>query len=105
MSSQALQEPSAQRTRRRGFWYSFGRRRVLCAEACATGQANTLGFHNLWRRLQPVMRVLKGILNEITDQNAYRRHLTAHHAEHSGEEWRKFCDERWKAKAQRTRCC
>jgi hypothetical protein len=52
-----------------------------------------------------VMRVLAGILNEITDQNAYRRHLAAHNAAHSGEEWRKFCDERWKAKAQRTRCC
>jgi hypothetical protein len=49
--------------------------------------------------------VLLGVLNEITDQNAYRRHLAAHGAPHSGEEWRRFCDERWKEKERRGRCC
>ena len=52
-----------------------------------------------------LLRLLKGILNEITDQNAYQRHLAALGVEASGAEWRKFCDERWKAKAGRCRCC
>lgn len=50
-------------------------------------------------------KILLGILDEITDQTAYRRHLAAHGAEHSGVEWRRFCDERWKAQARRPRCC
>ena len=49
--------------------------------------------------------VLVGILDEITDQSAYRRHLASHGVEHSGAEWRSFCDERWQAKARRGRCC
>jgi hypothetical protein len=52
-----------------------------------------------------VRTVLIGILDEITDQRAYRQHLAAHGASHSGAEWRKFCDERWKQKGQRARCC
>ncbi len=50
-------------------------------------------------------QVLVGILDEITDQRAYRRHLAAHGVEHSGAEWRRFCDEHWKAVASRPRCC
>lgn len=57
----------------------------------------------LW--LARIGSVLRGILDEITDQSAYRRHLAAHGAKHSGAEWRRFCDERWKAKATRSRCC
>lgn len=55
--------------------------------------------------LRELKQILVGILDEITDQNAYRRHLAAHGTQHSGAEWRKFCDERWKAKAARARCC
>ncbi len=55
--------------------------------------------------LRHVATILKGILDEITDQNAYRRHLDAHGVEHSATEWRRFCDERWKAKERRGRCC
>ncbi|MEQ1887070.1 MAG: hypothetical protein ABL967_18555 [Bryobacteraceae bacterium] len=44
-------------------------------------------------------------LREIGDENAYQRHLTAHGAQHSAQEWRRFCDERWQAKSKRGRCC
>lgn len=55
--------------------------------------------------LSELKMILRGILDEITDQSAYRRHLASHGVEHSGVEWRKFCDERWKAVASRPRCC
>ncbi len=49
--------------------------------------------------------ILRGILDELSDQNAYRRHLLAHGVEHSAEEWRKFSDERYQGKSKRARCC
>jgi hypothetical protein len=45
------------------------------------------------------------LLREIGDQNAYQRHLTAHHTVASGAEWRRFSDERFRAKYQRAKCC
>jgi hypothetical protein len=48
---------------------------------------------------------LMAILREIADENAYQRHLKVHGAVHSGEEWRRFCDEHWNATARRPRCC
>lgn len=56
----------------------------------------------LWRQFTTVIR---GILDEIFDQTAYRRHLAAHGVEHSGEEWRRFCDQHWAAKSRRGTCC
>jgi hypothetical protein len=49
--------------------------------------------------------VLMQILREISDQNAYARHLAAHNAKHSGAEWRRFSDERFHAKYQNAKCC
>jgi hypothetical protein len=49
--------------------------------------------------------ILLGILNEITDQSAYQRHLASRGVPHSGTEWRKFCDHRWQDKEKRGRCC
>ena len=46
-----------------------------------------------------------GILREIGDENAYERHLRAHGRAHSGEEWRRFSEERLQAKYQRAKCC
>jgi hypothetical protein len=48
---------------------------------------------------------LLAILREISDQNAYSRHLAAHNAADSGPEWRRFCDERYGAKYRRAKCC
>jgi hypothetical protein len=45
------------------------------------------------------------LLREIGDQNAYARHLAAHNAAPSGAEWRRFSDERFRAKYQRAKCC
>jgi hypothetical protein len=49
--------------------------------------------------------VVMGLLRELSDENAYRRHLAARGKGHSGEEWRKFCEERLRAKYQRPKCC
>ena len=45
------------------------------------------------------------LLRELADENAYRRHLTVHGLVHSSEEWRKFADERFRAKYMRAKCC
>jgi len=37
--------------------------------------------------------------------NAYRRHLESHGRVHSGEEWRRFSEERLRAKYMRAKCC
>jgi hypothetical protein len=52
-----------------------------------------------------VARVLSGLLAELSDQNAYRRHLAAHGAVHSPEQWRRFQDEHAAANSRRARCC
>jgi len=45
------------------------------------------------------------LLNELSDQNAYARHLSACGCQHSAAEWRRFTDERFRAKYQRPKCC
>ena len=46
-----------------------------------------------------------GLMRELSDQNAYARHLTSHGVPHSGAEWRKFSEERLRAKYSRAKCC
>jgi len=55
--------------------------------------------------MKKFLEILRGIVDELTDQSAYRRHLVAHGTAHSAEEWRRFSDERYKAKSTRARCC
>lgn len=55
--------------------------------------------------MKTLWSILKGVLQELSDQRAYERHLRWHGIEHSGDAWRQFCDERWGAKARRGRCC
>lgn len=55
--------------------------------------------------LRGVFNALSGIIDEISDQNAYRRHLEAHGAVHSPEQWRRFQDEHAAANSRRARCC
>jgi hypothetical protein len=55
-----------------------------------------------WRDL---LGILRGVAAELSDQAAYQRHLAAHGAPHSPEEWRRFQDEHWAAKVRRGRCC
>jgi len=56
-------------------------------------------------RVRRLGRVLLGILRELADESAYRRHLAAHGRAHSGEEWRRFSEERLRAKFTRPKCC
>ena len=55
--------------------------------------------------LRQFWRIVLGILHEISDETAYRRHLAAHGVAASGAEWRRFSEERLKEKYQRARCC
>jgi hypothetical protein len=49
--------------------------------------------------------IIWGILRELSDESAYERHLRAHGRTHSAEEWRKFSEERLRAKYLRAKCC
>jgi hypothetical protein len=55
--------------------------------------------------LKAVAQTIVGIIAEISDQNAYKRHLAAHGTIHSPDEWRRFQDEHAAASARRPRCC
>lgn len=50
-------------------------------------------------------KLLVALLRELGDENAYRRHLASSGRAHSGDEWRRFCDHRLKAKYSRAKCC
>jgi hypothetical protein len=50
-------------------------------------------------------RLVLATLREIGDESAYRRHLAAHGRPHSGAEWRRFSEERMRAKYTRAKCC
>jgi len=56
-------------------------------------------------RMKKLWRIVAGILREISDESAYQRHLDLHQRPHSGEEWRRFSEERLRQKYQRARCC
>ena len=49
--------------------------------------------------------LLLALLREIADENPYRRHLAIHGLQHSAAEWRRFSDERLRAKYARAKCC
>ena len=55
--------------------------------------------------LRKFLRLALGLLRELSDETAYQRHLAAHGRRHSGAEWRKFCEERLRAKYLRAKCC
>jgi hypothetical protein len=55
--------------------------------------------------LRNFARLVLATLREIGDENAYRRHLATHGRAHSGAEWRRFSEERMRAKYARAKCC
>ena len=55
--------------------------------------------------MRRLARLLLAILRELADESAYQRHLDAHGRPHSGEEWRRFSEERLRAKYARAKCC
>lgn len=50
-------------------------------------------------------RTILAILRELSDENAYQRHLRIHGKTESPEEYRRFQTEHFKAKYQRAKCC
>ena len=56
-------------------------------------------------RLRRFGAFVLALLRELSDENAYRRHLTAHGRAHSPEEWRRFSEHRLGAKYTRAKCC
>lgn len=45
------------------------------------------------------------LLRELSDENAYHRHLAAHGRVHSPEEWRHFFEHHLRTKYTRAKCC
>jgi hypothetical protein len=62
-------------------------------------------IHRIQRKTIRAGQLILQLLRELSDENAYQRHLLAHGATHSPTEWRRFCDEKWLAKSRRGRCC
>jgi hypothetical protein len=50
-------------------------------------------------------RFILALLRELADESAYQRHLAAHGLAHSSGEWRRFSEERLRARYARARCC
>jgi len=57
------------------------------------------------KRLRKLAALLHSLLRELADENAYERHLAVHGRPHSAEEWRRFSDERMRARFTRPKCC
>jgi hypothetical protein len=55
--------------------------------------------------MKRLIRILAGLLRELSDEAAYQRHLEAYGASHSAEEWRRFQNAKLQKKYQRARCC
>jgi len=55
--------------------------------------------------MRTFLRLVMGLLRELSDENAYQRHLAAHGTIHSADEWRTFQNERLRAKYCRAKCC
>jgi len=51
------------------------------------------------------LRTVLAIIREISDENAYQRHLRYHGRRHSADEWRRFSDQRFARKYARAKCC
>ncbi len=52
-----------------------------------------------------LVRIITGLLRELSDQSAYERHLAAHGLPPSADEWRRFADKRLSAKFVNPKCC
>ena len=59
----------------------------------------------MMRLLRSIASGIAELLLELSDQRAYERHLDEHGVAHSPEEWRRFADERFRARYQQVKCC
>ena len=55
--------------------------------------------------MRALLRGLRDLLRQIADENAYQRYLQTQGRSHSGEEWRRFCDQHFARKYARSKCC
>jgi hypothetical protein len=55
--------------------------------------------------MRRIGRLILALLRELSDENAYRRYLAMEGRSHSGAEWRKFSEQRFRAKYMRAKCC
>ena len=55
-------------------------------------------LRRLWQNLRAIVR-------ELSDENAYARHLAQHGCTHSAAEYRRFQAEHFDRKYKRARCC
>jgi hypothetical protein len=55
--------------------------------------------------MKHLARLMLRILRELADENAYERHLAVHGRRPSAEEWRRFSEDRLRAKFARAKCC
>ena len=55
--------------------------------------------------MKRLIRLAIALLRELADESAYRRHLTAHAQTHSGEEWRRFSEQRMRERYAQAKCC
>jgi hypothetical protein len=62
-------------------------------------------MRHLRAKLTAAAALLLDLLRELGDENAYARHLAHHGRTHSREEWRRFSEERLRAKYARAKCC
>jgi hypothetical protein len=52
-----------------------------------------------------LLAILRGILDELSDQNAYRRYLAARGETASPQAWRRFQDRQGQDPSHRAHCC
>jgi hypothetical protein len=57
------------------------------------------------KRLRNAAALIREILRDLADERAYRRHLEIHGRTASPEEWRRFWDERIRARYAQAKCC
>ena len=57
------------------------------------------------RRLRRLGRFALALLRELADESAYQRRLKLHGRQASPEEWRRFSEERYRARFGRPKCC
>jgi hypothetical protein len=55
--------------------------------------------------MRALLRAIWTLLRQIADENAYQHYLKTEGRAHSGEEWRRFCDQHFARKYARSKCC
>jgi hypothetical protein len=57
------------------------------------------------KTLRRMLSLLKALAGELSDENAYARHLQITSRSHSASEWKAFSDSRHRSKYQNAKCC